>query len=54
MPELPERFTLAPHWICEILSAKTRGYDLRVKRPFYAEIGVEWLGMWTSTRGPSR
>jgi len=43
LPSLPERFTLAPDWLCEIHSNKTRGYDLRVKRPFYAEIGVGWL-----------
>jgi Uma2 family endonuclease len=35
--------TLAPDWICEIFSPTTRGYDQRVKRPFYAEIGVSWL-----------
>jgi Uma2 family endonuclease len=43
LPVLPERFTTAPDWLCEIQSKGTRGYDLRVKRPFYAEIGVEWL-----------
>jgi Uma2 family endonuclease len=40
---LPERFTLAPDWLCEIHSQGTRRYDVRVKRPFYAEIGVDWL-----------
>jgi Uma2 family endonuclease len=44
LPALPDgKLTLAPDWLCEIHSASTRGYDLRVKRPFYAEIGVEWL-----------
>jgi Uma2 family endonuclease len=44
LPALPEtKLTLVPDWICEIQSAKTRGYDLRIKRPFYAEIGVECL-----------
>src|SRR5579859_6089044 len=44
LPTLPDgKLTLAPDWLCEIHSLRTRGYDLRVKRPFYAEIGVEWL-----------
>jgi Uma2 family endonuclease len=42
--QLPEgKLTLAPDWLCEIHSTKTRGFDLRVKRPFYAEVGVGWL-----------
>jgi|CZKU01.1.fsa_nt_gi Uma2 family endonuclease len=41
---LPETtLALVPDWICEIHSTRTRGYDVRIKRPFYAEIGVEWL-----------
>lgn len=44
LPHLPDgKLTLAPDWLCEIHSNKSRGFDLRVKRPFYAEIGVEWL-----------
>jgi Uma2 family endonuclease len=45
MPTLPRdaSISLAPDWICEILSPGTRGYDQRIKRPFYAEIGVEYL-----------
>jgi Uma2 family endonuclease len=43
LPTRPEKFTIAPDWLCEILSKGTRGYDVRIKRPFYAEIGVEWL-----------
>src|ERR1019366_5222523 len=44
LPALPDtKLTLAPDWLCEIHSTRTRGYDMRVKRPFYAEIGVEWL-----------
>jgi Uma2 family endonuclease len=44
LPALPDaRIAIAPDWLCEIHSTKTRGYDLRIKRPFYAEIGVEWL-----------
>jgi Uma2 family endonuclease len=44
MPALPEnRIDVVPDWICEILSPTTRGYDQRIKRPFYARIGVSWL-----------
>ncbi|MEZ4448259.1 MAG: Uma2 family endonuclease [Nannocystaceae bacterium] len=35
--------TAVPDWLCEILSPRTRGYDLVVKRRFYAEIGVSHL-----------
>jgi Uma2 family endonuclease len=41
---LPDgKLTTVPDWICEIHSTGRRGYDLRIKRPFYAEIGVAWL-----------
>ena len=45
MPELPESayFTLAPHWVCEILSPSTRAHDLVRKRPLYAAAGVAYL-----------
>jgi Uma2 family endonuclease len=44
LPSLPEKLMLAPDWLCEIHSTKKRrAYDVSVKRPFYAEIGVEWL-----------
>lgn len=43
-PRLPaERFTDAPDWVCEILSPSTRAFDQRIKRPFYARIGVRYL-----------
>jgi Uma2 family endonuclease len=43
-PKLPaERFTEAPDWACEILSPSTRAFDQRIKRPFYARIGVRYL-----------
>jgi Uma2 family endonuclease len=43
-PTLPaERFTEAPDWACEILSSSTRSFDQRIKRPFYARIGVRHL-----------
>jgi Uma2 family endonuclease len=35
--------TLAPDWVCEILSSSTRGYDMLIKRQFYADIGVRHL-----------
>nr|AYM53913.1 hypothetical protein [Corallococcus coralloides] len=41
---LPEgRWPVAPDWVCEILSPSTRAYDRRIKRPFYARIGVQHL-----------
>lgn len=46
MPRLPApgaAITAVPDWICEILSPSTRGYDMLVKRRFYAEIGVGHL-----------
>ncbi len=45
MPELPEDepIRVVPDWVCEILSPRTRGYDLIKKRPFYARNGVSWL-----------
>ena len=47
MAELPDTayFTLAPDWVCEVLSASTRRLDLHEKRPVYAREGVPslWL-----------
>ena len=45
MPELPDTayFTLAPDWVCEVLSASTRKVDLHEKRPIYAREGVPHL-----------
>ncbi len=44
VPALPEgRWTSTPEWVCEVLSPSTRGYDQRIKRPFYARIGVQHL-----------
>jgi len=45
MPEYPETayFTLAPDWVCEVLSASTRRLDLHGKRPVYAREGVAHL-----------
>jgi Uma2 family endonuclease len=43
LPALPadQSITVVPDWICEILSPSTRSYDQRIKRPFYARIGVQ-------------
>ena len=45
MPELPDTayFTLAPDWVCEVLSSSTRKVDLHEKRPVYAREGVAHL-----------
>ena len=45
MAELPDTayFTLAPDWVCEVLSASTRRLDLHEKRPVYAREGVVYL-----------
>jgi Uma2 family endonuclease len=47
MPELPETayFTLAPDWICEVLSPSTETLDRDEKMPLYAREGVRhaWL-----------
>lgn len=47
LPALPTKgaITLVPDWVCEILSPTTRRYNLLVKRPYYARIGVPWLWM---------
>lgn len=36
-------WALVPDWACEILSPSTRAYDQRIKRPFYARIGIRHL-----------
>lgn len=45
LPVLPKDkpIDLAPDWICEILSNRTRSYDQVTKRRFYAKIGVRHL-----------
>ena len=45
MAELPDTayFTLAPDWVCEVLSASTRKFDLHEKRPVYAREGIPHL-----------
>lgn len=43
-PDEPS-FTLAPDWICEVLSPGTSGFDRRLKMPLYAREGVKhaWI-----------
>ena len=45
MPVYPDTayITLAPDWVCEVLSASTRRLDLHGKRPVYAREGVGHL-----------
>lgn len=45
MPEYPDGayFTLAPDWVCEILSPSTRKLDRYEKRAIYAREGVRHL-----------
>ena len=45
MPEYPDTayVTLAPDWVCEVLSPSTRKLDLHGKRPVYAREGVRHL-----------
>ena len=47
MPDYPDAAycTLAPDWVCEVLSPSTRKLDLHGKRPVYAreEVGHLWL-----------
>ena len=45
MPDYPDTayVTLAPDWVCEVLSSSTRKVDLHEKRPVYAREGVTYL-----------
>ena len=47
MPVLPSTayFTLAPDWVCEVISPSTEVHDREVKMPIYAREGVPhaWL-----------
>ena len=47
MPTIPSvaYFTLAPDWLCEVLSPSTKAIDRRKKLPIYAREGVGhvWL-----------
>jgi Uma2 family endonuclease len=45
LPKLPDEafMTLAPDWVCEVLSPSTRSRDMVLKRSLYAEAGVGHL-----------
>ena len=45
MPDFPDvpYFTLAPDWVCEILSPSTRSFDLGEKRNIYARESIPHL-----------
>ena len=45
MPGYPDAayFTIAPDWVCEVLSPSTRQLDLEPKRSVYAREGVGHL-----------
>jgi Uma2 family endonuclease len=45
MPELPDAaaFTLAPDWVCEVISPSTEAHDRAGKMPIYAREGVAHL-----------
>lgn len=45
MPEFPDSayFSLAPDWVCEVLSPSTRVFDLTSKRSIYARDGIRHL-----------
>ena len=45
MPEYPDMayFTLAPDWVCEVLSPSTRALDQGEKRTIYAREEVDYL-----------
>lgn len=45
MPEYPDVawFSLAPDWVCEVLSPSTRRIDLTAKRRLYGEAGIGHL-----------
>lgn len=42
-PPPDEPIRTVPDWVCEILSPSNRGYDRRIKFPFYARVGIPWL-----------
>jgi Uma2 family endonuclease len=45
MPALPDTawFTLAPDWVCEVLSPSTAIVDRTRKQDIYREQGIRWL-----------
>lgn len=47
MPRTPRRAatSLAPDWVCEVLSPSTRALDRKAKPPVYARAGVRYMWM---------
>jgi Uma2 family endonuclease len=45
MPDFPDTpaFTLAPDWVCEVVSPSTEGLDRARKMPAYAREGIAYL-----------
>ncbi|PIE19512.1 MAG: hypothetical protein CSA65_02375 [Proteobacteria bacterium] len=45
LPEIPEghKFTVAPDWVCEVLSPSSKSSDREEKMPIYAHYGVGYL-----------
>jgi len=39
---LDEPIRVVPDWVCEILSPTRWGYDLLIKLPYYAKVGVAY------------
>ncbi len=42
-PADTHKFTVAPDWVCEVLSPSTSSRDYLVKMPVYREAGVRWV-----------
>lgn len=42
-PPPREPIRVVPDWVCEVLSPSNRGYDIKVKFPYYARVGVSYL-----------
>lgn len=45
MPSVPNEFTIAPDWVCEIASKSTHRFDQKSKLPAYAAAGVSHAWM---------
>lgn len=45
MPQVPDTpyATMAPDWVCEVLSPSMRAIDRYAKMPVYAEAGMAWV-----------
>ncbi len=45
LPELPDApyLTLAPDWLCEVLSPSTRSFDRGEKLPLYSKTGITYV-----------